>query len=83
MLAVTIVLKQLGLKFEQINSSFKNLKIVETRYSEEEYKGYKIIIKQESKKLIATVNDKKCMFDVIGSITEDEVFDIVDKIKAS
>ena len=27
MLAVTIVLKQLGLKFEQINSSFKNLKI--------------------------------------------------------
>lgn len=48
-----------------------------------EYKGYKIIIKQESKKLIATVNDKKCMFDVIGSITEDEVFDIVDKIKAS
>ena len=48
-----------------------------------EYKGYKIIIKQESKKLIATVNDKKCMFDVIVSITEDEVFDIVDKIKAS
>lgn len=48
-----------------------------------EYKGYKIIIKQESKKLIATVNDKKCMFDVIGSITEDEVFDILDKIKAS
>ncbi len=43
MLAVTIVLKQLGLKFEQINSSFKNLKIVETRYSEEEYKGYKIV----------------------------------------
>ena len=43
MLAVTIVLKQLGLKFVQINSSFKNLKIVETRYSEEEYKGYKIV----------------------------------------
>ena len=41
MLAVTIVLKQLGLKLEQINSSFKNLKIVETRYREEEYKGYK------------------------------------------
>ena len=47
MLAVTIVLKQLGLKFEQINSSFKNLKIVETRYSEEEYKGYKIVTQLE------------------------------------
>ncbi len=43
MLAVTIVLKQLGLKHEQINSSFKNLKIVETRYSKEEYKNYEIV----------------------------------------
>lgn len=43
MLAVTIVLKQLGLDAEKINNSFKNLKIVETRYSEEEYKGYKIV----------------------------------------
>ena len=43
MLAVTIVLKQLGLKQEQINESFKKIKIVETRYSEEEYKGYKIV----------------------------------------
>ena len=43
MLAVTIVLKQLGLSYEQINSSFKNLKIVETRYSKEEYKEYEIV----------------------------------------
>lgn len=43
MLAVTIVLKQLGLNSEKINNSFKNLKIVKTRYSEEEYKGYKIV----------------------------------------
>ena len=43
MLAVIIVLKQLGLSYEQINSSFQNLKIVETRYSKEEYKGYDII----------------------------------------
>lgn len=43
MLAVTIVLKQLGLSNEKINTSFKRLKIVETRYSEEEYKGYKIV----------------------------------------
>lgn len=43
MLAVIVVLKQLGLTSEQINTSFKNLKIVETRYSKEEYKGYEII----------------------------------------
>ena len=43
MLAVIIILKQLGLSQEQINASFKELKIVETRYSEEEYKGYKIV----------------------------------------
>jgi UDP-N-acetylmuramyl tripeptide synthase len=43
MLAVIIVLKQLGLTQKQINSSFQNLKIVETRYSKEEYKGYDII----------------------------------------
>lgn len=43
MLAVTIVLKQLGLTHDQINSSFKGLKIVETRYSKEEYKNYEIV----------------------------------------
>ncbi len=43
MLAVIIVLKQLGLTQKQINDSFQNLKIVETRYSKEEYKGYDII----------------------------------------
>lgn len=43
MLAVTIVLKQLGLSYEQINNSFKGLKIVETRYSKEDYKGYEIV----------------------------------------
>ena len=48
-----------------------------------EYKGYRIIIKQENVKLIATVNNKKYTFDIIGSITEDEMFNIVDKIKAS
>ena len=42
-LAVTIVLKQLGLTHDQINSSFKGLKIVETRYSKEEYKNYEIV----------------------------------------
>ncbi|MBR1803228.1 MAG: DUF1727 domain-containing protein [Clostridia bacterium] len=43
MLAAIIVLKQLGLTREQINSSFAKLKIVETRFSEEEYHGYHII----------------------------------------
>lgn len=43
MLASMIVLKQLGLTHEQINSSFAKLKIVETRYSEEVYQGYPII----------------------------------------
>ena len=43
MLAVIIVLKQLGLTHDQINSSFKGLKIVETRYSKEEYKNYEIV----------------------------------------
>ena len=43
MLASMIVLKQLGLTHEQINSSFAKLKIVETRYSEEVYQNYPII----------------------------------------
>lgn len=43
MLAVLIVLKQIGLTKEQINHSFTNLKIVETRYSEEQYHHYQII----------------------------------------
>ena len=43
MLAVTIVLKQLGLSHDKINESFKKMKIVETRYSKEEYKGYEIV----------------------------------------
>ena len=43
MLAVIIVLKQLKLTQKQINDSFAKLKIVETRYSEENYKDYKIV----------------------------------------
>lgn len=43
MLAVIIILKQLKLTHKQINDSFSKLKIVETRYSEETYKDYKII----------------------------------------
>ncbi len=43
MLAVITVLKQLKLTAKQINDSFANIKIVETRYSEETYKNYKIV----------------------------------------
>ena len=43
MLAVIIILKQLKLTQKQINDSFSKLKIVETRYSEEIYKNYKIV----------------------------------------
>jgi len=43
MMAVIIILKQLGLTQYKINESFKKLKIVETRYSEEQYKDYKIV----------------------------------------
>ena len=43
MLAVIAVLKQLNLTAKQINDSFAKIKIVETRYSEEQYKDYKII----------------------------------------
>ncbi len=43
MLAVIIVLKQLNLTQEQINQSLAKLKIVETRYSKEEYKNYQIV----------------------------------------
>lgn len=42
-LAVIIVLKQLKLTSEQINHSLEKLKIVETRYSKEEYQNYEII----------------------------------------
>ena len=43
MLAVICVLKQLGFSQKQINQSFANLKIVETRFSEENYGNYKIV----------------------------------------
>lgn len=43
MLAVIVVLKQMGLTAKQINSSFAKLKIVETRYSKEQYKDYEIV----------------------------------------
>ncbi len=43
MLAVITVLKQLKLTAKQINDSFAKIKIVETRYSEENYKNYKIV----------------------------------------
>lgn len=43
MLAAIIALKQLGLTSKQINESFAKLKIVETRYSKEEYEGYQIV----------------------------------------
>ena len=42
-LAVIVVLKQIGLTQEQINNGLKKLKVVETRYSEDEYEGVKII----------------------------------------
>ena len=42
-LAAITALKQLGLTYEQINIPLKNIKIVETRYSKEEYKGYEIV----------------------------------------
>lgn len=42
-LAAIIALKQLNLTYEQINTPLKNIKIVETRYSKEEYKGYEIV----------------------------------------
>lgn len=43
MLAVITVLKELKLTAKQINGSFAKIKIVETRYSEENYKNYKIV----------------------------------------
>ena len=43
MLAVITVLKELKLTAKQINDSFAKIKIVETRYSEETYKNYKIV----------------------------------------
>ncbi|MCI9177548.1 MAG: DUF1727 domain-containing protein [Clostridia bacterium] len=43
MLAVIIVLKQLKLSYKQINNSFAKLKIVETRYSKENYENYEIV----------------------------------------
>ena len=33
----------MNLTYEQINTPLKNIKIVETRYSKEEYKGYEIV----------------------------------------
>ena len=42
MLAVIIVLQQIGMTPQQINQSFSQLKIVETRFSSEQYGNYQI-----------------------------------------
>ena len=47
-----------------------------------DYKNYTISIEQGDKELIATAFDKKAYIDIIGNIDENEVFDILDKIKA-
>lgn len=43
MIAVISVLREFGLSQEQINTGFKDMKIVETRFSEEMYKDIKIV----------------------------------------
>ena len=43
MLAVITILRELKLTAKQINDSFSKIKIVKTRYSEEQYKDYEII----------------------------------------
>lgn len=43
MLAVITVLEQMGLTEDQINNSFAKLKIVETRFSEENVDGIRIV----------------------------------------
>ena len=43
MIAVISVLREFGLSQEQINTGFKDMKIVETRFSEEMYKNIKIV----------------------------------------
>ena len=48
-----------------------------------EYKRYKITTREEHEKIIATVFGKSSIIDIIGSITKDEIFNIIDKIKAS
>lgn len=48
-----------------------------------EYKGYKITTREEHEKIIATVFGKSSIIDIIGLITKNEVFGIIDKIKAS
>lgn len=42
-LSVIVLLRQLGLTEEKINAGLHNLKIVGTRYSEEEFEGIKVI----------------------------------------
>ena len=48
-----------------------------------EYKGYKVNIEGKSETVVAKVFDERRVIDIIGSITKDMVFKIVDKIKAS
>src|SRR5699024_4416453 len=43
MLTVITMLKQIGLTFEQINGGLKKQEIVDTRFSEDEVEGVKII----------------------------------------
>ncbi len=48
-----------------------------------EYKGYRICIDDNNEVVIATVYGDFGSIDIIGKIDEQDVFDIIDKIKAS
>ena len=48
-----------------------------------EYKKYKVNIERKSEIVVATVFDERKVIDIIGPINKEEVFKIIDKIKAS
>lgn len=48
-----------------------------------EYKGYRISTSNDGENTIATINSKFGMIDIMGKITQKDIFEILDKIKAS
>lgn len=45
------------------------------------YNGYRINIKQEDKKMVATIFTNNSTINIIGAITERETFSFIDKMK--
>lgn len=68
---------------EYFKDKKQQTQLIETPDDYMEYKKYKVNIERKSEIVVATVFDERKVIDIIGPINKEEVFKIIDKIKAS